>query len=205
MGIALASQGVFFTVQGEGLLLGTPMVFVRLAGCNVNCPECDTDYRFARRVSVRELARLVMAAAPSGVSWVWVTGGEPQLQRDRLHELYAELRPFGYRFAVATSGTLPVASRGDGGPDFVSVSPHRIDSTWVHRAGDQLNAVVGLNGMMLSHLDRLTPADTAGFAACYATPAHGGAAPDHATISRWVADRPGWRVGIQAHRVWGIP
>lgn len=82
----LAPQGVFATVQGEGVMLGTPQVFVRLAGCPINCDGCDTDYSFSTRASAREIARRVSAAADSRIEWVWVTGGEPTV-----HDLgYAE-------------------------------------------------------------------------------------------------------------------
>lgn len=49
--------GVFATIQGEGALLGVPMVFVRLAGCSVGCPRCDTDYAVGERMDARDVAR----------------------------------------------------------------------------------------------------------------------------------------------------
>ena len=72
--IPLAPQGVFRTIQGEGVLLGVPMVFVRLAGCSVGCPECDTDYSIAERATVEEIARRAIDADPS-LAWAWITGG----------------------------------------------------------------------------------------------------------------------------------
>lgn len=42
---AIAPNGVFPTVQGEGAMLGVPTLFVRLAGCSVGCAGCDIDYR----------------------------------------------------------------------------------------------------------------------------------------------------------------
>ena len=204
--LRLARQGVFCTIQGEGLQLGQAQVFVRLAGCNVQCPECDTDYRLHRRVSVDEVARQIVSAAPAGVSWVWVTGGEPMLQRGPLRELFATLRPLGYRFALATSGTIDLGGVGSvaGGPDFVSVSPHRIDATWLVRRGDQLNAVVGLNGLTLAELDTIPATDLEGFSARYVTPCHGSAIAA-ADLMEWVRQRPAWRLGIQAHRYWRVP
>ena len=185
-----------------------PQVFVRLSGCHVGCPECDTDYRADRSVTTDELARLIAAAATPGVSWVWVTGGEPMLHARQLPELYAKLRPFGFRFALATSGTVdvPHVGRVAGGPDFVSVSPHRIDSTWKQKRGDQLNMVVGLNGLCLSDLEGIPDDVLAGFSHRFVTPADPGRGlrPNYAECAAWVASRPGWRLGIQAHKVWGL-
>lgn len=74
---SLEVHSVFFTIQGEGPYVGRPAVFVRLAGCNLQCPQCDTDYTsqrewltpeqlLSRILWVREAARLVV-----------ITGGEP--------------------------------------------------------------------------------------------------------------------------------
>ena len=71
----MAPNGVFNTVQGEGNLLGVPMTFVRLAGCSVGCPGCDTDYSVALRLSVAEVVERVQRLARR--KWVWLTGGEP--------------------------------------------------------------------------------------------------------------------------------
>lgn len=99
----LARQGVFRTIQGEGVMIGTPMVFVRLAGCNVGCPECDTDYRVHERVDADELTRRVAAVA-GNTSWVWVTGGEPTVHD--LPPLLSRLHRYGF--------TAPSRRRGPG-------------------------------------------------------------------------------------------
>ena len=43
-GLILAINSIFYTIQGEGPFAGSPAVFVRLAGCNLQCPMCDTEY-----------------------------------------------------------------------------------------------------------------------------------------------------------------
>ena len=46
----LAVHSIFYTIQGEGPFAGETAVFVRLAGCNLQCPLCDTDYTSDRRM-----------------------------------------------------------------------------------------------------------------------------------------------------------
>ncbi len=195
----LAREGVFGTLQGEGILLGTPMTFVRFAGCDVNCSGCDTDYAHHERVTPDELVRRIAAVAEC--DWVWVTGGEPTLHD--LAPLTHGLHRLGFRLALATAGRRPVP-RGDApavgynGFDFVSVSPHAIDATWVQRCGEQLNVVPGLNGLSLADLEGV---DVSGFAHRFVTPLYG---TDAAECAAWVRAHPGWRLGVQAHRVWGV-
>lgn len=204
----LARQGVFATWQGEGLLLGLPMVFVRLAGCDVGCDGCDTDYAVASRATAADIAARAAAVATPGTTWAWVTGGEPTLHD--LRPLYAELRRAGFRIALATAGVRDVGPLGSvaGGPDFVSVSPHRLDESWVVRRGDQCNLVPGLNGLTLADIEAADRAGAfAGFSARWVTPVWYGAngkAGNVAECAAFVARRPGFRLGIQAHKTWGV-
>lgn len=201
----LAPQGVFWTLQGEGVMSGEPQVFVRLAGCPVGCPECDTDYRVSRRVTAREIAREVAAAAVA-TNWVWLTGGEPTVHD--LPPLVAELHRYGFRVAIATAGVSPVlvgcSHETPGGVDFVSVSPHRVDESWVQRSGDQLNVVPGLNGLRLSDLEGV---NVSGFAHRFVTPVWYGPGERMERISEcveFVRRNRGWRLGNQSHKHWGL-
>lgn len=202
--LPLSPQGVFPTLQGEGVMLGEPMVFVRLAGCDVNCNGCDTNYALAERVPVREIAR--RAVGVQGVArWAWVTGGEPTIHA--LGPLVLELRRYGFRVALATAGERPVEMGfGDGraGFDFVSVSPHRPDR-WSLRRGDQLNVVPGLNGLRLEDLEGV---DVSGFSHRFVTPFWYGPsdrAEKVAECAAWVCTHAGWRLGFQAHKAWSMP
>jgi len=104
---------VFRSWQGEGLLLGRRMVFVRLAGCRVGCRYCDTAWAFEtpasvavpgrpgerlpNPVSVSDIVALVEAAdprgAPGGPAPVSITGGEPCEQPDVVQALLVALAP----------------------------------------------------------------------------------------------------------------
>ena len=50
---------IFYSIQGEGMWTGTPAVFVRLAGCNLACDFCDTDYSTKFFASVDEVVEKV--------------------------------------------------------------------------------------------------------------------------------------------------
>ena len=189
----IAPGGIFDTVQGEGALLGVPMAFVRLAGCSVGCPQCDTDYGVAERLTVAEVVERLQRLPRR--EWAWVTGGEPT-DHDDLGALLRTLACEDYKVALATSGVRPARYP----VDFLSVSPHDFGS-WVFRRGHQLNLVPGLNGLRLA--DWPEGADV-GFPARYVTPLYG-SAESLAECLAWVQRRPGWKLGVQAHRLWGLP
>lgn len=198
----LAPQGVFRTVQGEGALLGVPMVFVRLAGCSVGCPECDTDYSVAQRLTLDAVMDKVARVSWASAEWAWVTGGEPT-DHD-VAPLVAALHGRGLKVALATAGTREIRSGfAWGGVDFVSVSPHD-PARWVARRGDQLNLVPGLNGLSLTDPSLLDALEGCEFSHRFVTPLYG----DPASLEAcrwWVQCRRGWRMGTQAHKVWGVP
>lgn len=201
----LSPQGVFWTLNGEGVLFGTPQVFIRLAGCDVACPDCDTDYSVSERVDCREIARRVVNVA-SGTRWVWITGGEPTIHD--LTPLVVVLRQCGFRIAVATAGEREIP-RGatlasvPGGFDFVSVSPHRFDR-WKQQRGEQVNIVPGLNGLRLADVEGL---DFSGFDHKFVTPIWYAAADRMERVAEcvaWVKSHPDWRLGCQMHKAWGL-
>jgi len=70
---------IFYSVQGEGTWTGTPAVFVRLAGCNLSCSFCDTDYSLKFIASVDEVVARVRAEG-GDCPMVILTGGEPLAQ-----------------------------------------------------------------------------------------------------------------------------
>ncbi len=78
---ALDVVSTFLTIQGEGPHTGETAVFVRLAGCNRDCPLCDTQYTVGRRlVSALDLTAQVRELMPHHANLVVLTGGEPLRQ-----------------------------------------------------------------------------------------------------------------------------
>ena len=102
--IALAET--FYSVQGEGTWTGTPAVFVRLAGCNLNCRFCDTDYSLRAFASIDEISIRVRELGVE-CPMVILTGGEPLAQRET-SALIDRLRDDGRRVHVESNGSVPV-------------------------------------------------------------------------------------------------
>jgi 7-carboxy-7-deazaguanine synthase len=97
---------VFYSVQGEGFHTGTPAVFVRLAGCNLACEFCDTDYALRFFAQVDDVVRRVRDVG-NGCPMVVITGGEPFAQTECV-TLIDALRNAGHRVHVESNGTIPV-------------------------------------------------------------------------------------------------
>lgn len=203
----LANPGVFRTCQGEGALLGTPMIFVRLGGCSVGCEFCDTNYKVHSRQTAEEIGKQVSQLLYGGVEWSYVTGGEPS-DHD-LRPLIGMLQSYGLRVALATAGTREIeCGLCRCGTDFVSVSPHTADPTkWVLDRADQINIVPGLNGVKLADFDGILQTRWKGFTHRYVTPLmdREGRLVNLQECLDWVNARSGWKLGVQAHKYWNIP
>ncbi len=97
------------SVQGESSFAGLPCIFVRLAGCNLRCSWCDSEYTFTGgyRRSEDEVVAAIEALVP--VKLVEFTGGEPLLQARELIPLMERLLAQGYDLMIETSGERPLA------------------------------------------------------------------------------------------------
>jgi 7-carboxy-7-deazaguanine synthase len=124
---------IFDSVQGEGQWVGTRMLFIRLAGCNVGKPRqalkisspfpilptgkeavactswdgrsfpCDTDYTIHQRVTTEYLVEEIKNV---GVSHVCITGGEPLLHYPVIENLFTPLAKLQVQIHIETSGTI---------------------------------------------------------------------------------------------------
>src|SRR3989442_5688213 len=72
---------LFYSVQGEGSLVGVPSIFVRTSGCNLRCSWCDTPYT-SWNPEGDDLSLAVIldrAAQFPAARHVVITGGEPMI------------------------------------------------------------------------------------------------------------------------------
>ncbi len=116
---------IFKSIQGEGLLTGTPCVFIRASGCNLRCVYCDTRYASWEPVGTDcSVGEIVESVSMFGLRHVVITGGEPMLFAE-LIPLCQQLRRLEHHITIETAGTLylPVEC------DLMSISPKLSNST----------------------------------------------------------------------------
>jgi 7-carboxy-7-deazaguanine synthase len=110
---------IFYSIQGEGSLVGIPSVFIRTSGCNLRCVWCDTPYTsWNPEGEDRSVDEILAEIEPFRASYVVVTGGEPMIAPE-IVSLTSRLREIGLHITIETAGTVyhPVSC------DLMSISP----------------------------------------------------------------------------------
>jgi 7-carboxy-7-deazaguanine synthase len=116
---------LFYSIQGEGSLVGVPSVFIRTSGCNLRCAWCDTPYASWRPEGADlTLGQIVDEVKAHPARHVVVTGGEPMIAPE-IVPLTERLRGLGLHITIETAGTVfqPVEC------DLMSISPKLANST----------------------------------------------------------------------------
>lgn len=110
VGPSIALIELYASVQGESSFAGLPCIFVRLAGCNLRCSWCDSEYTFSggERSTLEQVEQKIAALAP--VRLVEFTGGEPMLQERALLPLMSKLLERDYTLLLETSGERPLGA-----------------------------------------------------------------------------------------------
>lgn len=143
---------LYASLQGEGLLVGTPSVFVRVSGCNLRCVFCDTPYASwepeGEHRPVEEVVREVLDLEPRHVV---LTGGEPMIFPE-IVDLCRLLKENGRHVTIETAGTRtqPVAC------DLMSISPklsnsdpgEEVAGSWARRHRERRENLVVVRQLM---------------------------------------------------------
>ena len=195
---------MFFSLQGEGLHAGTPMVFIRLAGCDYACSWCDTDYQRKYSATADEIATTALAATDGlpGPLHICFTGGEPTL-----HDLgqIMDAFPEDVFFHIESHGE---ANHGEYlHRAFVTVSPKQNNGDpvelgrWVCH---QLKVV--FQGQKLSGLEAITPAGepAAKFLQPLDLPDPEQTRNNIAETYQKVMEDSTWRMSLQMHKIIGV-
>jgi len=120
------------TIQGEGKLIGTPSIFIRVGRCNMRCVgfnveyetpsgikkcSCDTYYAVDtefkdqwHKMSCEDIIKKVEQLKPSYKVDIVITGGEPLLywSNEEFQELLKYYIENGYKITIETNGSLNI-------------------------------------------------------------------------------------------------
>lgn len=107
---------IFYSLQGEGVHMGKPSIFIRLSKCNLRCSFCDTEFDSGHEMSLEELHEAIKQWPCRRIIW---TGGEPTLQLT--DEVIAYFKALGYHQSIETNGTR----RPPRGLDYITCSPKK--------------------------------------------------------------------------------
>ena len=190
---------IFNSVQGEGYHTGTPSIFIRFGGCNLQCSWCDTDFSKWDRMSITEIMTVLEQWTTRRIIY---TGGEPAMQK--LRPLSNELHSRGYNIAIETNGTIELK---EGLVDWICVSPKDMlypEFSIKQRKGDELKVVY--TGQDLSMYDNLKKGfDNLFLQPCYDESKDAGTNGEtfHSTFDI-VMQNPGWNLSLQTHKWIGV-
>lgn len=102
---------IFYSIQGEGINIGSPAIFIRLAGCHLRCVWCDSkftwDMQSGKEMSIQEIIKKIKKFP---CKHLVITGGEPLIQQSGIKELIEAINknsPKPYFIEIETSGSLP--------------------------------------------------------------------------------------------------
>jgi 7-carboxy-7-deazaguanine synthase (Cx14CxxC type) len=210
--VSYAVKELFLTLQGEGAQTGRRAVFLRFAGCNLwsgreadrttaVCSFCDTDFvgtdgegggKFANATALADAVAARWGNSPEH-RLVVCTGGEPLLQLDPA--LIDALHARGFLIAVETNGTQPAPA----GLDWICVSP-KADAPLLLTSGQELKLVYPQPKAMPDRFEHLA------FDHFFLQPMDGPnrEANTQAAIA-YCLENPRWRLGLQTHKVTGLP
>jgi 7-carboxy-7-deazaguanine synthase len=98
---------IFTSIQGEGPNIGKPTLFIRLSGCNLNCPYCDTKYCFteSKRIEKKKIIDIIK----NSDKMICFTGGEPLLQKNEVYEIVTFFSK--KEFEIQTNGTIAINNK----------------------------------------------------------------------------------------------
>lgn len=97
---------IFYSIQGEGIHIGIPTIFIRTTGCNLRCSYCDTTYAYENGTTM-SLYQILSEIRSFHCKNICITGGEPLLQRETI-SLITMLQEKEYNVCLETNGSVPI-------------------------------------------------------------------------------------------------
>lgn len=198
MNATLRVNEFFYSLQGEGARAGEPSLFIRLAGCDMTCGFCDTEFASGEELTPPELNAAIHEAGFAHAKWIVWTGGEPMLQLNLA--IVAYFAAAGFKQAIESNGNHPIPTN----LDWIVVSPkvaeHVLLKNFENGRIDELRYV--------RHKHQLAvPAPSVKASTYFLSPLFKGNQPDRENIEHCMKlclANPPWRLSIQLHKLLNI-
>lgn len=191
---------LFPSRQGEGANTGRPAVFIRLSGCNLACPWCDTDHRTRRQVGLETLLEEVTSF---GIGSIILTGGEP-LVHPHWEALVRALRARNLWVALETNATVPLTPDQHALFNYIAASPKT--KAFALRQANELRLVADgtLSAQSCRDIAARLQAQRHYISPCWR---NGRFAWNEALelLAELNSDRPLWSLSVQVHKLAGFP
>lgn len=192
---------IFYSLQGEGFNTGTPAIFVRLSGCNLDCPFCDTDHIPGKEMTEGEIIEEVSRYK---ASLVVITGGEPALQLTE--SLVEMLHLLGKTVAVETNGTVELPKN----VDWITLSPKDAflgeKAMPILKYADELKVI--FDGDCKDGRPCVSTYESISVKHRFLQPCDTGDASKNAEIIQktieYCKEHPEWRLSLQTHKILNI-
>lgn len=151
---------MFESIQGEGPLMGHPMFFMRLSGCNLDCSYCDTKYHINGQKIHPSL--IINQLEKSNINYVSWTGGEPSLQIEEIYDIIKATKQKHH--VLETNGTKQQINTALFHSVIISPKSEAVADFWYKRGKNITIKVVtdseNLNTNLIKYADYLMPLTT---------------------------------------------
>jgi organic radical activating enzyme len=188
----------FHSIQGEGFWMGINAFFIRLGGCDVGCPWCDTKISWnAKLHPQRSIIHLLEEINTINPGIIIITGGEPLLHN--LNHLTEILHQHNFRVHLETSGAHPFS----GNFDWVTFSPKMFKPPHpsIYSQVNELKVVIKQEADLLwaeEQATKLNPQTVKYLQPEWNTP------ESQELVFQYVLKYPQWRVSLQTHKLMGV-
>lgn len=196
--IAMKINEIFYSLQGEGRWTGTPAVFVRFSGCNLDCPFCDTAHSHGTEMTEEDIISEVCGYPASHVI---LTGGEPAqfLTGSFLNALHDAAKIIH----IETNGTIDLPEKIIAGIDWITLSPKTRKISIRHI--DELKLLFPLEQLPPEYFEdvEITHPECRYLQPCDVKDDTRNDAIINAVIE-YIKSHPQWKLSLQTHKLLGI-
>jgi 7-carboxy-7-deazaguanine synthase len=184
---------IFYSLQGEGFWVGTPCIFIRFSGCNLNCSFCDTKHKEYKKYNIIDIFNEIQKYKCKNIV---LTGGEPFLQIDEL--LLTYFKDLDYYIMVESNGTIIKSNIVYSSINWLTISPKKKYKEKNIVKANELKVIYSEQNQELTKLYDQTSLNCK----LYLQPCDG--LDNVKETIDFIKENTKWRLSLQTHKLIGI-